>query len=273
MGVLRFWVHIPSADAVGRYTLSMEVILMIGLAGLGAILASFIGVLAERVNTGASFVTGRSHCNSCNRQLSALDLVPVFSWTVSGGRCRTCKARIPYLYTVSEATLALLFVLAYMKFGLSPLLALFLAAVLVLAFIVFYDLRHTIVPPLASGLLSVIAVAFALVAYGEGQLLGAVFLSAGIIASGFLLLFLLSRGRAMGLGDSPVALSLSLIAGPAAFAGLLFSFWIGAIIGICILVSRPKGHRMGIEVPFVPFLAVGYLLAFFTQWNPLTLGF
>jgi prepilin signal peptidase PulO-like enzyme (type II secretory pathway) len=34
------------------------------------------------------------------------------------------------------------------------------------------------------------------------------------------------------------------------------------------LVGRPKGHRMGIEVPFVPFLAVGFLLAYFTQWTP-----
>jgi prepilin signal peptidase PulO-like enzyme (type II secretory pathway) len=78
----------------------------------------------------------------------------------------------------------------------------------------------------------------------------------------------------MGLGDAPVALALALLAGPGlALAGLLFSFWIGALVGIAILVSRPKGHRMGIEVPFVPFLAAGYLLAFFTRWNPLTITF
>jgi prepilin signal peptidase PulO-like enzyme (type II secretory pathway) len=73
----------------------------------------------------------------------------------------------------------------------------------------------------------------------------------------------------MGLGDAPVALALSLVAGTNAFSGLLFSFWIGAVIGIGILALYPRGHRMGIEVPFVPFLAAGYLLAFFTQWNPL----
>jgi prepilin signal peptidase PulO-like enzyme (type II secretory pathway) len=61
---------------------------------------------------------------------------------------------------------------------------------------------------------------------------------------------------------------LSLLVGSQAFVGLVFSFWVGAVIGIGILVLRRGGPTMGIEVPFVPFLAVGYLLAFFTQWNP-----
>ena len=73
----------------------------------------------------------------------------------------------------------------------------------------------------------------------------------------------------MGLGDAPIALGLSLLVGfGAAFSGLIFSFWIGALCGILILVLRRGGPRMGIEVPFVPFLAAGYLLAYFTQWNP-----
>jgi leader peptidase (prepilin peptidase) / N-methyltransferase len=97
-------------------------------------------------------------------------------------------------------------------------------------------------------------------------------MTAGVIGSGFFLLHYFSKGRAMGLGDSPVALALALVTGGSlAIAGLLFSFWIGAVVGIGILVATPKGHRMGIEVPFVPFLAAGYLLAYFTQWNPLLL--
>ena len=95
---------------------------------------------------------------------------------------------------------------------------------------------------------------------------------AGVISLGFFLLYAFSRGRAMGLGDAPVSFALALLVGASlAIPGLLFSFWIGAIVGIAILATTPKGHRMGIEVPFVPFLAAGYLLAFFTQWNPLRL--
>lgn len=255
-----------------RYNIFM-LLVPVSLAILGALLASFVGVLTERVYTGESIISGRSRCNSCGRTLSALDLIPVFSWFLSRGRCRTCKARVPGIYALAELSLGVLFVVSYLTFGLTLRLVLFLLILTILLFIVWYDLRHMVVPPAASTLLVVLSVLYAMSAWGGGLLLGAVFLTAGTIALAFFLLFALSKGRAMGLGDSPVALALSLIAGQKALAGLLFSFWIGAAVGILILVSRPKGHRMGIEVPFVPFLVLGYLLAIFTQWNPLTLTF
>ena len=246
--------------------------LLIGFFFLGAIIASFMAVIAERLYTGQSWIHGRSACNSCSRDLSAIDLVPVFSWLFSGGRCRTCHARIPIVYAVGEATLGVLFSLAYLKLGLSFPFIVLLGTFAVLAFIVMYDLRHTVVPTVASTLLIVLSLAYALLTAGGAEHLGQTLMVAGGIGLAFFLLHFFSRGRAMGLGDSPVALALGLLTGGSlAIAGLLFSFWIGAVIGIAILVATPKGHRIGIEVPFVPFLAAGYLLAYFTQWNPLLL--
>ena len=72
----------------------------------------------------------------------------------------------------------------------------------------------------------------------------------------------------MGLADAPLAFGLSLLVGPIALSGFIFSFWIGALIGIVVLLRRPVGSRIGSEVPFAPFLAAGFLLAYFTQWNP-----
>lgn len=261
-------------DVRGRYTKSTMELIAVPLFILGAITASFMAVIAERHNTGQSWIKGRSQCNSCTRELSALDLVPMLSWVGLRGRCRTCKAKVPMLYTISEALLGTLFVLAYLKIGLTLALGAFLFMLAILTFIVLYDLRHTIVPPQSSLLLVMSATLFALLTSVSLQLFGATLMFAGIIALGFFLLYALSRGRAMGLGDAPVAFALSLAAGSTlAIPGLLFSFWIGAIVGICILVRTPKGHRIGIEVPFVPFLAAGYLLAYFTQWNPLLLTF
>jgi prepilin signal peptidase PulO-like enzyme (type II secretory pathway) len=65
--------------------------------------------------------------------------------------------------------------------------------------------------------------------------------------------------------------ALSLFVGSQAISGLLFSFWIGALFGIILLLVRRGGPTMGIEVPFVPFMALGYLLAYITQWNALGL--
>ncbi|MES2931570.1 MAG: prepilin peptidase [Patescibacteria group bacterium] len=239
---------------------------------LGAVMASFMAVIAERLHTGQSWIKGRSACNSCGRELVVLDLIPILSWLVTRGRCRTCCARIPAAYAIGEAILGILFALAVLKLGLSFPLILLLLAFSVLAFIVMYDLRHTVVPTTASTLLIVFSLGYAVLMAGGKEHLGQTLLVAGVIGLLFFLAHFFSRGRAMGLGDSPVALALSLLTGGSlAIAGVLFSFWIGAVIGMAILVSRPKGHRMGIEVPFVPFLAAGYVLAYFTQWNPLLL--
>ncbi len=247
-----------------------EVIFVLSLFALGAVLASFLAVIAERVYTGESWIRGRSRCNSCTEHLRPHELIPVFSWMSARGRCRTCGSRVPVWYVVGEATLGTVFVLGYLSLGFSAALGIFLLIACVLTFIVLYDLRHTVVPIAASNALIALGVLYALSTSESFSELGYTFLVSGSIGLFFFLVYALSQGRAMGLGDAPVALALSLLVGGSlALSGFLFSFWIGGIVGIAILVSRPKGRRMGIEVPFVPFLAAGYLLAFFTQWNPL----
>jgi leader peptidase (prepilin peptidase)/N-methyltransferase len=238
---------------------------------LGAIVGSFVGVVAERAFTGQSWKKGRSRCNSCRETLTGRDLVPVISWLIHRGRCRFCKAKVPGAYALYELSMGVIFFLAYTKYGLTLSCGLFIAAVTVLAFITIYDLRHTIVPPLAVSIFIALSALFAISV--SATLYGFIFvvLHAIGIAFVFFLLYLLSRGRAMGLGDTPAVFGLSLLAGRTAVAGVLFSFWVGGVIGICILALRKGGPKMGIEVPFVPFMAVGFLIALFTQWNPLPL--
>lgn len=252
--------------------MSVGILLGIGLAIVGAILASFVGVIVERVNTGASWANDRSRCDSCSHVLTWQDLLPVFSWMLSLGRCRHCGSRVPVRHALIEATTAFIFFSAYQLFGLTPVLPVFLLSVLLLLFVVLYDMRHTIVQmvPMVLFVVSSLVVRVLLMpdTYGTGLSL----LFAGLCGSAFLVFHLGSRGRMMGLGDAPMALGLSLLVGPSVvLPGVLFSFWIGALYGIGVLVSTPRGHRMGIEVPFVPFLALGFLLALFTGWNPLLL--
>ncbi|KND51384.1 MAG: leader peptidase (prepilin peptidase) / N-methyltransferase [Parcubacteria bacterium C7867-001] len=247
----------------------MVILELIFFGVLGALFGSFSGALAERLNTGGKFLSARSKCNSCGRTLGVPDLVPVLSWIASLGRCRSCKVKVPVRYLLIELALAILFMHAYLAIGISFELGLFCAALVVLTVLTLYDLAHTIVPESLAAALFVLSFLFALVRTPSMHALSVTVITAGCIGLFFFLMHVLSRGRAMGLGDAPVAASLSLLAGSSAFAGFLFSFWIGGLVGIGILVGRRKGHRMGIEVPFVPFLAVGFLLAFFSGWNPL----
>ena len=251
----------------------MSIVFAFSFGVFGALVASFVGVVSERAYTGQSWHTGRSKCDSCNTMLSAPDLVPVLSWLLSHGRCRSCGSKVTGAHALVEAGVGTLFAVAYATLGLGlPLLA-FLVALSVLLFVVLYDLRHTIVPLTGSSLLLLASLTFALLTRADAHAFGLTLLTAGGVSLFFFLIYAASRGRAMGLGDAPVAFSLALLVGSAhAVPGLLFSFWIGALFGIGLLLGRRGGPTMGIEVPFVPFLAAGFLLAYFTQWNPIPLG-
>ncbi len=249
--------------------ISIEALTALCFFALGSILASFAGVIAERLGTGQSFMKGRSKCNACNRHLTTLDLVPILSYLFQWGRCRVCSARITYRYVLSELILGSVFALLYYTYGISLVLGAVLIFTVLLSIVIVYDLRHTIVPFGLSLVLVALGVAIAYLEAGSLAELSTVFITSGSIALFFYLLHVLSRGRWMGLGDTPIALSLSLVTGSQAISGLLFSFWTGAVVGIVILVVTPPSRRMGIEVPFVPFLAFGYFLALITQWNPL----
>ena len=246
----------------------MSLLISTALFALGAIVASFVGVVAGRLNTGEGIVMGRSRCDACNTPLSAFSLVPILAYVVARGRAQCCGSRVSSMAPISEALLGTLFVLAYSALGFTTALPFMLIALAILLALVLYDLAHQILP---ARLLTIFVVFAALTGYAASPNLS-VFLTTSVIAvmlSGTLAaIHFFSGGRAMGFSDAPLTFGLALLVGAAAFPGFVFSFWIGAAVGIAILARRPRGSRMGVEVPFAPFLAAGFLLAYFTQWNP-----
>jgi leader peptidase (prepilin peptidase) / N-methyltransferase len=248
----------------------MSAFFVISFFLLGAIVASFMGVVAARLSTGQSFLTGHSRCDACGAPLSPFALIPILSYLVARGRAQCCGARISSIAPLSELLLGCLFALAYVRLGLTLALALMLIALALLLALVLYDLAHQILP---SSLLYPFVVVSAVTGYlsaaSTRDFIG-VLLVALLIAGSLALLHIFSRGRAMGLADAPLALALALLTGSAALTGFVFSFWVGAVVGIVLLAKRPVGSRIGVEVPFAPFLACGFLLAYFTQWNLFT---
>lgn len=233
----------------------------------GAIIASFMGVVVGRMGTGQSVVRGRSKCDACGEPLSAFSLVPIISWGVTRGRAQCCGARVSYIGPLSEIMLGALYVLAYQSLGLTLSLVFSLIALATLLGLVLYDLAHQILPTL---LLAVFLAASALFAFSNSASLGELMqtveialLLGGVLAA----IHFLSRGRAMGLADAPLCFGLALLAGENAISGFVFSFWIGAVVGVALLAQRRYGFRMKSEVPFAPFLAAGFLIALFTEWN------
>ncbi len=249
----------------------MTLLLGVGFFALGAVAASFAGVLAARYHTGQSWVRGRSKCDACGKELGSRVLIPIFSHLLARGRARCCGTRLSSASPLAEAVLGGLFTLSYLKLGLTLALPFFLLALVMLLALVLYDLAHQILP---TAFLAVFGAAAAAAGFFSAASPGEFFTTlelAALFAAFLGAIHFFSRGRAMGFADAPLVFALALLGGTTAFTGFVFSFWIGAVIGGILLARRRHGLRMNSEVPFAPFLAAGFLLAYFTQWNILTL--
>ena len=90
-------------DYVGIFTLVLAFI-------FGTVLASFITCTAGRLLAGMDWINEHSHCDTCGHQLGALDLFPIFSYVLLGGKCRYCGAKVPIRCLISEVLLGVAFV-------------------------------------------------------------------------------------------------------------------------------------------------------------------
>jgi len=86
-------------------------------AVLGLVFGSFATMLAHRLAAGGNLFGRRSACPACGTTLGARDLVPLLSWALARGRCRSCAAPIGWRYPAIEATTAVAFVAAWWAAG------------------------------------------------------------------------------------------------------------------------------------------------------------
>lgn len=158
---------------------------------LGAVLASFSGCAAVRLARGESFLKGRSHCDACGHVLGPLDLVPIFSWLLLGGKCRYCKSKIPASGFVSEVLEAAAFAAIVWRYGLTARTAEYLILTALLAAIALVDWQTGLVP---DSLLAAICLNFALFTLLARDLPG---LGRGVLGGLMLLLPLLGLSLVM----------------------------------------------------------------------------
>jgi len=239
----------------------------------GTIIGSFLNVVILRYGTGMG-LGGRSMCASSGKLLRWFELVPIVSFLMQKGRSRHTGAKLSWQYPVVELLTGFLFVLSFRYalelvsiFEITNFLVLFVFLILSSCFLVLiavYDLRHMIVPNefvypfilLAFGSLfiSIPSLSFVLPS-------GTALLSGLLVALPFVLLWLVSKGRWMGFADAKIALAMGWFVGlSSAFAAVLISFWLGAIVGLVILFATKKEKRKNLKIPFAPFLLTGLIL-------------
>jgi len=236
---------------------------------LGTLFGSFLNCVIHRLKTGET-LGGNSYCPSCKHKLSFFDLIPVFSFLFLKGKCRYCRQKISIQYPLVEIITGIVFLITFLNYPLffTPTaiisLGLLLSIFLLLIVVFVYDLKHYIIPNKI--IYPALFLAFAHHLFRVETLISWEFLN--VLASGlatflfFFSIYILTKGKGIGFGDVRYAGFMGLFLGfPDILAGLFFSFLIGAIIGIGLIISGIKGRKD--MVPFGPFLVTGTFVAFF----------
>ena len=232
---------------------------------VGACLGSFLNVVAMRYIREES-IGGRSYCSVCHKTLRWWELIPVFSFLAFGAKCISCRAPLSWQYPLVEIINGLLWVGAFsvmpQLFIFNFLLAIWLSILFVLFLI---DLHIFILPDIYVLLLLIVTIGLLIIMPHPPSLLSS--MGGVAIGSGFLgILWLITRGKGIGLGDVKLLVPLGALLG---IQGIIVHLWIsfalGGLLGIYLLI-RHKAH-LKTPLPFGPFLsAVAALLILFPHF-------
>jgi leader peptidase (prepilin peptidase)/N-methyltransferase len=228
---------------------------------MGLAIGSFLNVCIYRLPRREAVHWPGSHCTVCNRPLAWYENIPVASWVVLGGRCRTCREPISAMYPIIEAATAAVFVAGYFIYGWTPLLAarlLFACAMIVLFAI---DLRHRILPNVITlpGIAVGFALSFVLPPGWLSSLIGA--LAGGGVLFAIAEAYYRLRGiEGLGMGDVKMLAMIGAFLGwPLMLLTLVLASFAGSLLGLALMASGRGGMKAAL--PFGTFLAVGALVA------------
>lgn len=225
----------------------------------GLLFGSFYTVVGERLPEGKSIVRPPSHCPNCNHRLGILELIPVLSFLFLGGKCKNCRSKIPALSTLIELLTAILFLIAYIRFGISIKLFIALIFISMLVIVIVSDVRYMVIcdEVLIIGnilifILLIISIGFKAsmmsLIYGIASLL--IMLSIKTLGD------IIFKKESMGGGDIKLMFTFGLVLGiPSAVASIFIASFIGLPISL-IMMRKNSIH----ELPFGPYLSIAAII-------------
>lgn len=225
---------------------------------IGLIIGSFLNVCIYRIPREESIVFPPSHCANCQHELAWFDLFPLFSFLFLKGRCRYCNSKISIIYPLVELLNGLIYIMLFIKFGISISLIKYSILASLIIVISIIDLfttdiyTNTIWFGIAVGIIFII---IALIAKQNflTYILGAI-LGAGVIA----VIILTTHG--MGWGDAELLFVIGLFLGiRLTIVTIFLSFIIGGFIGTLLIFLKIKSRKD--YIPFGPFISLGALIS------------
>lgn len=233
----------------------------------GLAIGSFLNVLIYRLPQSLA-INGRSFCPKCKKKIAWFDNIPLLSFILLGGKCRHCHSPISWQYPLVELITGVLTVFSLWSLVshgqnlLSIIYYLFIIYALIVIF--FTDLKEQIIPDQVVYLAIFISIIY--------HLPSIIFLLSGLVAAGFLfLLYWLTHGRGMGLGDVKLAALMGLFLGfPKIILAFYLAFLTGAALGVILILVGKK--KLTSQIPFGPFLVLAAIFSLFwgnTVWERL----
>ncbi len=220
-------------------------------------LGSFLNVVAARLPLRRSIVSPPSACGSCGTRIKAYDNVPVLSFVLLRGRCRSCRARIGLLYPAVELATALLVAGCVLAFGASVqalAAAIFCASLVV---VTATDIEHRIVPDKVVLPATVVVLGLMTAAHPSPE-----WIIGSLGASLFLFLAVLAYPSGMGMGDVKLALLMGAALGRTVPVAMMIGM-VSALVPSLVLLARHGMKARKMAIPFAPFLALGSVVALF----------
>ncbi len=226
----------------------------------GIVIGSFLNVCIFRIPKKETIVTEPSHCMSCGHKLGWLDMVPLFSFLVLRGKCRYCGAKLSAQYPIVEGCNGLAYMLILYLYGFGDLKStsttilycLMFSALLALSMI---DFQTYEIPVGFNYFLLVLGIARVATDYRNWSLY---VIGLFAVSIPLLLIYLLSKGRAIGGGDVKLMAACGLIIG---WKLIIFAFLTGCILGSIIHVIRMKVSKANHVLAMGPYLSAGIVLA------------
>lgn len=220
---------------------------------IGSTVGSFLNVVVYRVPRKISFVKGRSHCTSCNKELEFRDMVPVFSWLFLKGRCRNCGAKISPRYPIVEALTGIFAILSVLSYGFTLDAILVFYTIAVLIAVAFVDIDTMTIPN--GFLIALLIPGIILILAGNDvmwyeRLIGFFAVSLPM----FIIAYIVPN--AFGGGDIKLMAVCGLILG---WKNVLIAFFIGVLCAgvYAIIALAKKEAEMKSKFAFGPYLALG----------------
>ncbi len=232
---------------------------------LGSVLGSFYQVIGERLPKGESIISPKySYCPNCRKRLKWYELIPVFSYIIQLGKCKSCHTKISIMYPFIEIITGALFAVSYYSFGFSYELIISLTLVSFFSIVIVSDITYMIIPDEVTIIASIIIIITNFLNYGLKD--GIIHLGYGLITFGIMYLIMvlgniIFKKESLGGADVKLMILAGLTLHPV--LGILVIFIASCIalpISLIILLTD-KEHM----IPFGPFLVASIILLYFLK--------